>query len=421
MAEPAHADRGHATWSASASARNWGCPGAIAMALRLNRAETESIHAARGTACHEVSEKALRSGKACLDYLGDTVATKQHAIEVDEEIVNTAQEYVDYVLSRIDRDSGSRKPLQIEQHFSLADLGPPFDAGGTGDAVIHHAFDRHLEIVDLKGGMGVVDVRENKQLRTYALGALLANPTLEVDTVTVTIVQPRAPHKDGRIRSETFHVADLVEWTVELLGAMAVSAEAKKALDDGMPWAAWWSTYLKAGSHCTFCPAEGNCPAQDQKALDAVGVWFDDQTVPHVANTPDQLGPDALAEKLDMLDMIEGWVKAVRAYAHGQAEAGVAIPGYQLSEKIGNRKWAADEEKVFHDLIAVAGLTEDQAVTKKVRSPAQIEKVLGAKRKNLIDNMWVREVTGTNLVATAKTNRPAVKSKPELYFQQPEE
>ncbi len=157
------------------------------------------------------------------------------------------------------------------------------------------------------------------------------------------------------------------------------------------------------------------CPKQEQKALDAVGVWFDDEDRPQIANRPDEMSPEQIAEKLDMLDMIESWIKAVRAYAHAQAESGVQIPGYQLVEKIGNRKWAADEDKVVHDLIHVVGLSEDEAYVRKVKSPAQIEKMLGAKRKHLIENMWTREVTGLNLVRADKTNRPAAKSKIEKF------
>src|SRR5690606_6882742 len=116
-----------------------------------------------------------------------------------------------------------------EERFSLDALEPPFEAGGTGDFVAWFEQDRRLEIVDFKNGRGVVDVEGNPQLRTYALGAMLHHTALAVDTVTVTIVQPRAAHKDGRIRSETFHVADLIAWTADLLKAMQRSKAAKEA------------------------------------------------------------------------------------------------------------------------------------------------------------------------------------------------
>ena len=80
---PNHAERGHAQWSASATARNVHCAGAIALST-LAGEEVESLHAARGTACHEISERALTSGNDPSLWLGSTVKTKGHEIEIDE-------------------------------------------------------------------------------------------------------------------------------------------------------------------------------------------------------------------------------------------------------------------------------------------------------------------------------------------------
>lgn len=409
-----HGARDHATWSASATERNWQCPGALAMATRAP-AQKESIHAATGTAVHQIAEKCLREGKDAADFLGSTEKTKEHDIEITEEEVNSAQEYVDYV-----RQRSAHGRVMIEQKFSLEALNPPFDAGGTADAVIDYGAAKVLEVVDLKNGMGVVDVKGNPQLRTYALGALLANPGLNVDQVKVTIVQPRAPHKEGRIRSETFHVADLAEWTGDLMDAMNRSAKAAAeylvAKDNAVLMDEWVEKWLNPGK-CKFCPAEGFCPKLKKRAYDVAGVWFDDRDQPQIANKPNELSAEELAKVLDSLDLLEDWIKAVRGYAHTLAETGTEIPNYQLSDKIGNRKWAADEAKVKHDLVHVVGLSEEDIYERKMRSVAQIEKVLGAKRKNLIENMWHKPVTGKNLVRVDKTTRPPAKSKAEQYFE----
>ena len=86
-------------------------------------------------------------------------------------------------------------------------------------------------------------------------------------------------------------------------------------------------------------------------------------------------------------------------------------------EKIGNRKWAADEEKIISDLKSKLKLDEEQIFAKKLLSPSQIEKIIGAKRKSEIANMWMNPVTGTNLVSEQKTSRPAVKTKVENFFE----
>ena len=50
MNADAHHERSHAQWSASGTARNWTCSGALALAT-LAGPERESEHAARGTDC----------------------------------------------------------------------------------------------------------------------------------------------------------------------------------------------------------------------------------------------------------------------------------------------------------------------------------------------------------------------------------
>ena len=416
-----HGTRDHSTWSASATARNWHCAGALTLAQFAPQGK-ESIHSARGTACHQIAEKCLRTDKDAIDFLGTVEKTKEHEIEIDEELVNSAQEYVDYCRKRIadyERETGrSDAQFWIEERFSLAALDTPFDAGGTGDFVLYFPAWFLVEIVDLKNGMGVVDVNENKQLRTYGLGAMLKHPDLDVETVKVTIVQPRAPHKDGRIRSETFHVSDLIEWTAELLDAMGRSKQAqdeyKAASTNSVLMDEWVEKWLRPGK-CTFCPVEGNCPKLRKEAIEKAHIWFDELDQPRLANSALDTSPEAIARDLDMFDMIEAWIKARRAYAHDQAENGVAIPGYQLAEKIGNRKWADEAQAAAW--LGDAGFSDDQKYNKKLVSPAQADKLLGAKRKDQIVHLVTREVTGTNLVASNKTSRPPAKSKAEQFLE----
>ena len=416
-----HADREHAQWSASATERNWACPGALALTDGLP--EKTSKAADWGTCAHMIAEKCILDGVQASEFIGTTQKGKKYKFEVDDEMADTAQVYVDFVRkSAIEAAPPNANPadlLKVEQHFTLASLNPPFEAGGTADAVIYYPTEKKLHVIDLKGGRGhVVEVVGNPQLKTYALGAMLANPKLAVEQITVTIVQPRAPHKSGRIRSETFHVADLAEWTTDLVAAMKRSAQAladREKIGTTVSKAEWNSAHLSAGPHCHFCKAAGFCPALEQRATDAAGVWFDDLDQPRLSNTPDAMSPEKLAETLGMLGMIEEWCNAVRAYAHSQAEMGVDIPGYQLVEKIGNRAWKLPEEQVVGAL-ALAGLTEDRIYVRKLVSPAQAEKALGAKKKGALDELVERPVHGTNLVSADKSTRPAVAAAVHQHF-----
>lgn len=411
-----HADRDHATWSASASSRNFRCPGALA--LTMNLPETTSEAADWGTCCHQISERCLRDGGDAVRFIGTTEKGKKYSFEVDEEMAETAQVYVDYVRGVFHRNVpvGPMAPhpnLWIEQRFSLADLNPPFDAGGTGDAVIYLPAEKRLEIVDLKGGRGVVvAAKGNPQLRTYALGAMLANKGLDVETVTVTIVQPRAAHKDGRIRSETFHVVDLLEWTADMMAAMKRSREALDRRAD-MPTAAWAATYLCPGDHCrdTFCKAAATCPALAQRALDAAGVFFDPITdEPKLANAPDSGSPDERAKRLDMLDLIEDWIKQVRAHEHRMAELGQPAPGYGLVEKTGREKWADDAEEKVREIVTRAGLAEDKWLNPgKLRTPKQVrDAIKKAKIDADLSGLSITPSGGTNLVRLDTTSRAVV-------------
>ena len=416
-----HAEREHEQWSASSTAANWTCSGRIAMTTLVGE-EKESEHAARGTAAHTVAERCLRKNVEAISFLGETIKTKQHEIEIDQELADSAQMHVDYVksLSKAPEDR-----TFVEQRFSLASLDPPFGAGGTCDAIAVHV--DSMEVVDLKNGMGVVDVNENKQLRTYALCALLNTPDATgIKTITSTVVQPRAPHKDGRIRSETYHVADLIDWSVDLLARMRLSKQALTEFEtlggSRVAFDAWTEKWLTTGA-CTFCPAEGICPKRRREALsvmsDTAKKWFEEPTTDEaliVGNAPEIASPEELGHWLDGLEALENWIKALRGYAHNAAERGVAVPGWALVDKIGNRCWI-DEVKASEALAAL-GLGEKEIFEEKMRSPAQIEKQLGKRKTELAaleGKIWEKPVRGTNLVSSAKTTRPAAKSLTERH------
>jgi hypothetical protein len=436
-------DKAHATWSASATERLWACAGGLALTKDLPEQTSEA--ADWGTCCHEIGELCLTRGVEAAEFIGTTLKGKEHEFEVDDEMADTAQQYVDYVRDRqlayrVATDGG-KATLYVERKFSLDKLGTPFDAGGTGDAVIYFPEWALLEVIDLKGGRGVVvEAKGNPQLKTYGLGAVLEFPKLPVEQIVVTIVQPRAGHKDGRIRSETFHVTDLVEWTQELLERMTASKAALVTGEaivavlklDGLkglatsadPKAVAWSDqYLSAGTHCTktFCKATGFCPKLEKQAMDAAGVWFDDIGEPRLANMPGELSPEHAARVLDAADMMEGWINAVRAYWHAQAEAGVEIPDHILVPKVGREAWFSGRDVEAAGIAIAAGLPQDKVYNDpKIKTPKQVREAL--KKAKLTDaitkleGMSGAESKGTNLVRADKTSREAVKPAVHQFF-----
>lgn len=400
-----HAARSHAKWSASSTAANMACPGRLAMCEGIQEGR-ESEAAAWGTACHEVAEWCLTTGGDPEERVDRIIRTKDHAIEVTDEMAEAARVYVEYVRERRARALW----LKVEQKFSLASLNPPLESGGTGDAVLLFA-DGLLEVVDLKGGRGVVvEAHGNSQLRTYALGAMLANPGARVERVRVTIVQPRVDHPDGRIRSEEFHAADLFDWTTDLLAAMEQSKCAIDERPDHSP-GAWTYAWLRPGEHCRFCPALAVCPAQKAKAMESAKLWFGNDGVLKAPSQPAALSMDELVGILDGAGAVQDWLNAVRAYAHQLAEGGASIPGYHLAAKRATRKWR-DEAQAEAALKVALGA---KAYTQKLVSPAQAEKLLGERKKDLAE-LITAESSGTNLVRSDKTDRPAVAAKAASFF-----
>jgi hypothetical protein len=428
----AHHTRSHAQWAASATSRNVTCAGAIAMETMCENKETEA--AAWGSATHQISERCLHGNIDANSFLDSVERSGKFEFVVDEEMANTSQVYVDYCRSRLAEykaATGEDAQFWIEQHLSLASLDPPLDAGGTGDFGIYFPLWRMLEVVDLKGGRGVVvKAAGNMQERSYAIGFLLSLTGVSVDVVRSTIVQPRVG--DGKPTWEDIHVADLIDWSVDLLSKMTVSKmalDAFEALDGGrIAFDAWAETWLATGS-CTFCPAEGICPKRRKEALSVMGDtavrWFEEPTTDAplvIGNAPEIASPEELAHWLDGLEALEAWIKAVRGYAHSAAERGVEIPMWMLADKIGNRAYIEKDETKLAALIKTKlALTDDQIYERSVRSVAQLEKVLGAKRKAelaaLEKVLWEKPVKGTNLVRADKTTRTAAKGLTERHHE----
>jgi hypothetical protein len=405
-----HAARAHAQWSASASARNFACPGAIALTEHIPQSRT-SLAAAWGTACHEIAEWALVNDAEPADRVGETLTVDGFKIVVDDEMAETASVFVDYVRERMQ----TATTYAFESKFSLAALRPAMEAGGTADAVIYTARDKTLDVIDLKGGRGVfVDVKGNKQLRTYAVGAMLAWGHVDVRRVRVTIVQPRIQNPAGIIRSEEFHAADLLDWAGDLLNAIAQAEMARLArFKATKPIDAWSDAYLRSGDHCTFCPAMATCPAIHKKALADAQAWFSNDGTVKVPDTPSDLDTARLVQILDAADTIQNWLNAVRAYAHQLAEGGTEVPGYILVAKRATRAWA-DEAAAEKAVVSKLG---DKAYSRKLLTPAQAEKAIGKGGKEIVAPLVTKESSGTNLVRADKTERAAVPPAGIAFFE----
>ncbi len=394
MAALGHTGRLHCELSPSSAYRWTACPGSVQLVRKVPKPKS-SAYADEGTAAHEFAESFLGAGALDtnpVDYVGGELHTPSgQKITIDQEFAEAVQVYVDYCRNLATVASWDA----VERPITLEPLDPPAPMFGTADFVA--VVGTTLHVVDLKFGRGVlVEAVGNLQALYYALGAFLsldpdrAKPLREV---TITIVQPRAEHRDGHVRSWTLPVEDLLDQAIGLFDA------AKRALSPAAP--------LVVGKHCRFCAAQGVCTEASRTALEVARNEFgviDTITPP----APQSLSLEQIAELMGKFDDVEKWMSAVRAYAQEAAERGEKIPGWKLVERRANRKWSSEAElKSWGEQAGVCVYSDPE-----VMSPAQLEKSLGKGNKHLFPaDLVVKQSSGLSL-APEWDKRPAVNAVP---------
>lgn len=376
---------GHSRFGASGADRWIECPGSV-KAQEGCPNETSS-YAAEGTAGHEVAALCLESGQDAIEFVGRFFEVKDYPerIEIDDEIAEGVQVFLDAI--RTDKETRGGK-IVIERRFHLDWLHEEF-WGTTDCGRLGH--DNVLCVYDLKLGKGKpVEVEGNRQLCYYALGMIASLPkSLKIDKVELVLVQPRRPHRDGPVRRWTTTPTDLLDYCQDLVDAAANALSPDPT--------------FKAGDHCGFCRAAATCKTLREFAMDTAQLDFDDndgivQKHGELTPNPLEMSYEHIAHVLDAADVIETWLSVVRQHAEGLANAGIDIPGYKLVDKRAVRKWVVeDPEKMAEILCFDFGLDESSIFAKKIKSPAQIEKLLPKDEKPALANHFDKKSSGKKL------------------------
>lgn len=359
----------HSLNSPSSFSRRIGCPGSARMEKDLPN-ET-SPYAAEGTAAHELGERCLGSGREPAEYAGEMIEVEGFgSFEVTQEMISAVEVYVDYC-NNIMGDN-----YAIEERFDLSFLGD--GQSGTSDFTSLH--DKTLNVVDYKHGKGVpVDVIGNVQGICYGLGAAKRFDNYDWDTLKITIVQPRAYHDDGPVRSWEIPRAELFDYM------MNYAAYAAATEDPNAP--------LNVGSWCRFCKAKPQCPQQMKHAEEAMEMDFNEPSskpVPIEFLSDDQI-TDLVLNKIKM---IEQWCGSVKDFAQKKAEAGDALPGTKLVHTRASRVWK-DKDKAEEFFRGKFG---DDVYEKKFMTAPKIEKIVGKKKFEDYADMVDKVSTGVTLV-----------------------
>lgn len=330
----AHTARAHARLSPSAAKRWMSCPGSVREEAKFP--DTSSAFADEGTAAHELAQHCLEKATDADAYVGCYVNLTEskpvnpkplggRSIAVDEEMAEGVQVYLDHVRGIM----SSATEWEVEKRVDLSSV--PGMEGGTADFL---AFDEEsgvLHVVDLKYGRGVgVEVEGNPQLLCYGLGALTLYGNRRVAELHLHIVQPRAPHPGGPVRT---WVADPLDFH---MFRTSLHVAAGRTLEPDAP--------LAAGDWCKFCKAAAVCPVLREKALQVAKAEFGEVGDGIQLPQPASMTPDQLGALLEEVTLVSDWAKRVLDHAHQEASHGRIPTGFKLVAKRATRKWCSEEE-----------------------------------------------------------------------------
>lgn len=395
-----HQDRAHAKLSPSAAHRWIECPGSIAACEGIPN--KSSSFADEGTAAHQLCERCLDARCDADAYLGDAIPVNGVEYLVDDEMAEAVQIYLDFV-----RELYEGAEVEVEAKLDLSHI--PGMAFGTGDFCAYEPLREGwkvewgfaepikyegggvLTIVDFKYGKGVpVEVKDNPQLLTYAIGVARRYHNRGIKKVRCAVIQPRCPHKDGPVRVHEYDAVDLLDFEADLTAAALATAEPDAP--------------RRAGEWCKFCPAAPGCAAFAGAALEVAQDVFtspDDGVERAVLAEVHMMDADQLANALRRVYVLKAWLKRMEEYAHAEAMAGRLPTGFKLVPKRATRHWK-DEAEIDVFLLSLGVDPYEQ----KTISPAQADKLL-KKRKGLIEPYVDRISNGTNLVPLEDSREPA--------------
>lgn len=321
-----------------------GCGGSWVMqAMHPEAPDAINQAAAEGTAAHEAAALVLKGeAPAVMGLVGWTAS---NGVVLDRGLCEAAAEYV----RDVQRTAAEGGELHIEQTMGVI----PDVLGGTPDAWHWHG--SKLTIWDFKSGHNPVEAFENWQLLGYLMGILRARGINGLQDgfirVDLRIVQPRALHRQGTIRSWTF-IADAAR------GYFNRIEDACRDVLTGNP-------ATKSGNHCLYCSARAYCPAAARAAGAALEFIGSASSIP--------LDPAAAAYELDLLERA---IEAAKTRRSGLTEVvehsirgGKQIAQFVLEPSYGRDTWTVPDENLFImgdllnvDLRKTTPLTPTQAI-----------------------------------------------------------
>lgn len=396
----------------STAARRIGCPGSYRLEQLVPRQDSGSDYAREGTALHELMAMALRDGVEPTEMLPYTftAADGSWSFTVDRDLWDAKGEPAltafDRFCNQMELEIDDEMHMLVERRVAVPGIAGAF---GTSDIIARCGGE--LFVMDWKFGYKPVSATENKQLMFYAAGALnterewigeelAGDPTTPV---TLAIIQPLNVQAGKEIVQHwTTTVGALDEYMATLQAAVAEAQRPDARVSKGE-----WCTFARCK---TVCPAHLNAAALLGEKLQALK----DRQAASNGSPDDRLDwGQRYAELLEMAELAEPLVAEVFAQAHAYVEQGNSVPGWGLeAKKAGARGWAVEEQKLKL-FFKRHRIKMDEWTDRKVKSPAQIEKIIKARNLQLPAHYVAAGVSsGTKLSRNEKISKP-VQSVPE--------
>jgi len=341
------------------------CPGSVALVAKMPPKDS-STYADRGTLLHNAMATILDSDTVTPEsmlwttYKGETLTGEL----LNEKILPALA-----ALDAIDPEGVMEYAVETVVGFGA------YLPGVFGSADLLGRLGSRAVVLDWKFGDGVaVSAEENEQGLFYAAAAMRTPETAWVfegaEEVEIVIVQPPAVKR----------------WVTTVKRVKEFERALKRAVKASqMPDAA-----IVVGDHCRWCNAKPLCPKMTGAVDRAVKVQLEN------------LPAETIGAYLGNADLLEDWIKDLRALAMTMMEGGAKVPGYKLVAKRSVRKWL-DESKATQALTAL-GI---DPVKLELVSPAQAEKLLKPSKQALPDDLVASVSSGTTF-APESDPRPEV-------------
>lgn len=349
---------------APSSAYRWiMCNGSVQLeALYPDDEETEA--AAEGTAAHWAGSEDLLGRPRCV---GDVAP---NGVVLTDEMLEGAEMWIADVRSIGAPDS----ELQVEQRVYMPRIHE--QAYGTPDTWLYMPSTGTVYVWDFKFGHGVVEHYENWQLLAYLCGIL---DLLGIDGrndqhlwCELRVVQPRAYHREGRVRSWRVLASDLRGYFNRLHAAAhaAMLSTAK----------------TQSGPHCLHCRAAATCPTLRKAVTHAID-WVG-------ASSPEELDTTSAAHELELLEqastLVKARLQARETDVENRIKRGQSVPGWCMEMTTGRHTWKDGEA----DTVLMLGDLLDMDL-RKPAAPVTPKQALKIARDKGVDASVIYEYSHT--------------------------